>query len=300
MITTDVKYKVSDLKSDVKPIWCPGCGDFGVLSAVFRAIIDLQLDPSHLAIISGIGCSGRFPAFVNAYGFHGIHGRALPLATGTKLANPELTVLVAGGDGDAFSIGAGHLPHAARRNIDLTYVVMDNSIYGLTKGQPSATSPSDVLVQSTVKHKGRRKGTVGLLNLAQTLEPVNPIAMAIGYNIGFVARAFSARPKELNEILKAAVLHRGFSLVQVISPCTTFFDTYDLWREIAEPLPEDHDPSDRLLAFERALETDRGYMGIFYRQERPSFEDQVAKLVSQPSDAFAPTAIAPLLDAFRR
>lgn len=300
MITTDVKLKVADLKSNLKPIWCPGCGDFGVLSAVFRAIIDLQLDPSHLAIISGIGCSGRFPAFVNAYGFHGVHGRALPLATGTKLANPDLTVLVVGGDGDAFSIGAGHLPHAARRNVDLTYVVMDNSIYGLTKGQPSATSPMDVLAESTVRHKGRRKGAVALLNMAQTLEPVNPIAMAIAYNAGFVARGFSGQPKELNEILKAAVVHKGFSFVQVISPCTTFYDTYDLWREIAEPLPADHDPSDKLLAFERAQAIDRGYMGIFYRQERPSFEDQVARLVAQPTDAFAPAAIAPLLEPFRR
>ncbi len=300
MITTDVKLNIKDLKSDVKPIWCPGCGDFGVLNGVFRTVIDLKLDPSHVAIISGIGCSGRFPGFVNAYGFHGVHGRALPLATGTKLANPDLTVFVVGGDGDAFSIGAGHLPHAARRNVNLTYVVMDNSIYGLTKGQPSATSPEDVAIDSTVKNKGRRKGMAGMLNLAQSNEPLNPLAMVLAYDTSFVARSFSGRPKELNEILKAAVLHDGFSFVQVISPCTTFYNTYDMWREKAEPLPEDHDPSDRMAAFQRALETDRGYTGIFYQKERPSFEDQVAKLVAEPSDTFAPTAISGLLDRFRR
>ncbi len=300
MIKTDLKLTIKDLKSNVKPIWCPGCGDFGVLSSVFKTIIDLELDPSHVAVISGIGCSGRFPAFVNAYGFHGVHGRALPLATGVKLANPELTVFVVGGDGDAFSIGAGHLPHAARRNVDLTYVVMDNSIYGLTKGQPSATSPMDVITDSTVKNKGRRKGMIGLLNMAQTSAPLNPIAMALAYEASFVARGFSGRPKELNVILKAAVLHNGFSFVQVISPCTTFYDTYDLWRGMAEPLPEEHDPSDRAAAFSRALELDRGYIGIFYQQERPSFEDQVAKLVAQPTDAFAPAAISGLLDPFRR
>ena len=300
MITTDVKLAINDLRSGVKPIWCPGCGDFGVLNSVFRTIIDLSLDPSHVAIISGIGCSGRFPAFAKAYGFHGVHGRALPLATGTKLANPDLTVFVVGGDGDAFSIGAGHLPHAARRNVDINYVVMDNNIYGLTKGQPSATSPMDVAVDSMVTKKGRRKGMSGLLNLAQANEPVNPIALALAYDASFVARAFSAQPRELAEILKAAVLHPGFSFVQVISPCTTFYDTYSFWREFAEPLPEDHDTSDRAAAFSRALETDKGYLGIFYQKERPSFEEEISQLVAEPSDGFAPTAIAGLLDQFRR
>ncbi len=300
MITTDRKLKVKDLKSKVKPIWCPGCGDYGVLNSVFKTIINLKLNPSYVSIVSGIGCSGRFPAFANAYGFHGVHGRALPLATGVKLANPDLTVFVVGGDGDAFSIGAGHLPHAARRNVNITYVVMDNSIYGLTKGQPSATSPMDVALDSTVNNKGRRKGMAGLLNMAQANEPVNPIAMLLSYNASFVARGFSGQPRELNKILQAAVLHNGFSFVQVISPCTTFYDTYALWREIAEPLPEEHDPSDRAAAFALALEIEKGYMGIFYTQDRPSFEDQVAKLVAEPSEAFAPTAISGLLDNFRR
>lgn len=300
MITTELKLKLGDLRSDVKPIWCPGCGDFGVLSSVMKTIIELKLDPSHVAVISGIGCSGRFPAFINTYGFHGVHGRALPLATGVKLANPELTVFVVGGDGDAFSIGAGHLPHAARRNVNLTYVVMDNSIYGLTKGQPSATSPVDVAVDSTVRNKGRRKGMAGMLALAEAAEPVNPLAMVLSYGAGFVARGFSGRPKELTDILKAAVLHDGFSFVQVISPCTTFYDTYSLWRERVEPVPDEHDVTDRAAAFRLALEVDRGYIGLFYREERPSFEDQVAKVVAEPSDSYAPTAISGLLDRFRR
>jgi 2-oxoglutarate ferredoxin oxidoreductase subunit beta len=300
MITTDVKLRIKDLKTGVKPIWCPGCGDYGVLSSVMRTVIDLKLDPNHVAVISGIGCSGRFPAFIRTYGFHGVHGRALPLATGVKLANPELTVFVVGGDGDAFSIGAGHLPHAARRNVNLIYVVMDNNIYGLTKGQPSATSPADVAIDSTVTNKGRRKGMAGMLNLAQANDPLNPIAMVLSYHASFVARGFSGRPKELTEILKAAVLHDGFSFVQVISPCTTFYNTYDLWRKKAELLPKGHDATDRTAAFQLALESDRGYTGIFYQDERPSFEDQVAKLVVERSDTFAPTAINELLGRFRR
>lgn len=157
-LALDEKLTVKDLKSDVKPIWCPGCGDYGVLSSVMKVIVDKRLDPANVAVVSGIGCSGRFPAFLNAYGFHGVHGRALPLATGLKASRPDLTVFVVGGDGDAFSIGGGHLSHAARRNIDITYVVMDNEIYGLTKGQPSATSPADILELST---SGESKGNPG-------------------------------------------------------------------------------------------------------------------------------------------
>jgi 2-oxoglutarate ferredoxin oxidoreductase subunit beta len=192
----DEKLTVKDLKSDVKPIWCPGCGDFGVLSSVMKVIIDMQLDPASVAIVSGIGCSGRFPAFLNAYGFHGVHGRALPIATGLKASRPDLTVFVVGGDGDAFSIGGGHLAHAARRNIDITYVVMDNEIYGLTKGQPSATSPADILQLSTSgESKGNRKGMIGLLDTHQTEDALNPLAMLLAYNASYVARAFSGRPR---------------------------------------------------------------------------------------------------------
>jgi 2-oxoglutarate ferredoxin oxidoreductase subunit beta len=261
MITLTEPIKVKDLKSDVKPIWCPGCGDFGVLNAMLKALTDLELDPAHVTIASGIGCSGRFPAFVNAYGFHGVHGRVLPLATGIKLANPELTVFAVGGDGDAFSIGAGHLPHAVRRNVDITYVVMDNEIYGLTKGQPSPTSPLGM------ERKASPYGTYDI--------PLNPIAMVLSYGATFVARGFSSQPRELTELIKQGVQHTGFAFIQVISPCVTFYDTYARFKDIAVPIPEDHDPADRAAAIALAFKTDVQHLGIFYQEERPSHHARV-------------------------
>jgi 2-oxoglutarate ferredoxin oxidoreductase subunit beta len=270
---------VKDLKSDVKPIWCPGCGDFGVLSSVMKVIVDLRLDPSNIAVVSGIGCSGRFPAFLNAYGFHGVHGRALPLATGLKAARPDLTVFVVGGDGDAFSIGGGHLSHAARRNIDVTYVVMDNEIYGLTKGQPSATSPADILELSTSgERKGSIRGMAGLMHTHRAEEALNPLAMVLAYNASFVARAFSGHPKQLADLIRQGVEHRGFSFIQVMSPCVTFYNTYSHYREAVVDLPADHDPSDKLAAFALALDTSRIYTGVYYQERRPTFGERIEAL----------------------
>lgn len=264
MITIQEPIKVKDLKSDVKPIWCPGCGDFGVLNAMLKALSDLQLDPAHVVIASGIGCSGRFPAFVNAYGFHGVHGRVLPLATGIKVANPELVVFAVGGDGDAFSIGAGHLPHAARRNVDITYIVMDNEIYGLTKGQPSPTSPLGM------EKKASPYGTYD--------SPLNPLAMVLSYGASFVARGFSSQPRELTELIKRGVRHVGFSFIQVISPCVTFYDTYAHFKESTAPIPEDHDPLDRAAAIKLALEVNTQYLGVFYEEERASHHMSVSQV----------------------
>jgi 2-oxoglutarate ferredoxin oxidoreductase subunit beta len=278
MITT-----IKDLKSDVKPIWCPGCGDFGVLNALLKALIDLKLDPTYVVIASGIGCSSRFPVFVNAYGFHGVHGRALPLATGIKLANPELTVFAVGGDGDAFSIGAGHLPHTARRNVDITHIVMDNEIYGLTKGQPSPTSPVGM------KEKAAPYGTYD--------EPLNPIAMMLAYGASFVARGFSSQPRELAEIIKRGVQHKGFSFIQVISPCVTFFDTYAHYKETTAPLPKSHDPSDRLAAMKLALETETHYLGVFYEDDRPPHDAHVRQVQEKAGDGFS---LENLLETFTR
>jgi 2-oxoglutarate ferredoxin oxidoreductase subunit beta len=287
MVTLEMEEKltVKDLKSDVKPIWCPGCGDFGVLSSVMKVIVELRLDPASVAVVSGIGCSGRFPAFLNAYGFHGVHGRALPLATGLKASRPDLTVMVVGGDGDAFSIGGGHLSHAARRNIDITYVVMDNEIYGLTKGQPSATSPAGILNLSTSgDSKGSRKGMIGLLNAHQTEDALNPLAMVLAYNASFVGRAFSGRPKEMTDLILEGVEHRGFSFIQVMSPCVTFYNTYSHYRDGVTDLPDGHDPSDKAGAMALALDTGTFYTGLFYRQQRPTFGDRVAVMQSTPEN----------------
>jgi 2-oxoglutarate ferredoxin oxidoreductase subunit beta len=273
MITLTEPLKVKDLKSDVKPIWCPGCGDYGVFNAVLKALTDLKLDPAYVAIASGIGCSGRFPAFVNAYGFHGVHGRVLPLATGIKIANPELTVFAVGGDGDAFSIGGGHLPHAARRNVDITYIVMDNEIYGLTKGQPSPTSPVGM------EKKASPYGTYDI--------PLNPTAMVLSYGATFVARGFSSQPRELTELIKRGVQHPGFAFLQVISPCVTFYDTYARFKEITAPIPEDHDSSDRAAAMKLAMTTDVQYLGVFYQEEQMSHHARVDQVRDKAGSDFS-------------
>ena len=283
MITLEEPIAVKDLKSDVKPIWCPGCGDFGVLNALLKALSDLKLDPSHVAIASGIGCSGRFPAFVKAYGFHGVHGRVLPLATGIKTANPGLTVFAVGGDGDAFSIGAGHLPHAARRNVDITYIVMDNEIYGLTNGQPSPTSPLGM------EKKASPYGTYD--------SPLNPIAMVLSYGATFVARGFSSQPRDLTELIKRGVQHPGFAFIQVISPCVTFYDTYARFKETTRPIPEGHDPSNKVAAMTLALETQVQYLGVFYQEERPSHHAGVSKVWDRAGRDFS---LEDLLKRFER
>ena len=268
-----VKYTAADYKSDVKPIWCPGCGDFGVLSAFYKALADLNMDPANAVIVSGIGCSGRFPAFVEAYGFHGVHGRALPLATGVKMARPDLTVVTVSGDGDAFSIGGGHLPHAARRNVDLTYVVMDNEIYGLTKGQPSPTSPHGM------EKKASPYGSPDY--------PINPILMAISYGATFVARGFSGRPKEVTELMKQGILHKGFALLQIYSPCVTFNDTFDHFRQTTTHLPDDHDPANKMMAIERAMSLDPLYLGVFYKEERPTYDQIMIELREKSGSQFS-------------
>ncbi len=270
---TPASLRPADYKSEVKPIWCPGCGDYGVLSSFYKALAELGLPPHNAVIVSGIGCSGRFPAFVEAYGFHGVHGRALPLATGVKLANPGLKVVVVGGDGDAFSIGAGHLPHAARRNVDLTYIVLDNEIYGLTKGQPSPTSPHGMVKKASP--------------YGSPEYPLNPLLMALSYGASFVARGFSSRPKEMVELIKQGIQHKGFAFIQVFSPCVTFNDTYDHFRQLTLDLPADHDPSNQLMAMERALSQDPLYLGVYYREARATFHDSLDEMRARAGGEFS-------------
>ncbi len=252
----------NEYKSEVHPIWCPGCGDFGVLASFYKAVAEMRIPPEQLVVVSGIGCSSRFPAFVNAYGLHGTHGRALPLATGVKMARPELKVVTVGGDGDAFSIGMGHVPHAIRRNVDITYIVMDNEIYGLTKGQPSPTSPVGI------EKKASPYGTVE--------QPLNPLMLALATGATWVARGFSSKPKELTELIKQAVNHKGFSLLQVLSPCVTFYDTYDHFKEIVKPLPADHNSLDKASAMKYAMDEQNMFLGLFYQEQRPTFDEGFA------------------------
>jgi 2-oxoglutarate ferredoxin oxidoreductase subunit beta len=257
-------------KSELKPIWCPGCGDYGVLQAVYRALAAIGRPPHEIAFVSGIGCSSRIPGYTTAYGFNSVHGRALPIAQGIKLANPGLLVLVAGGDGDGFSIGGGHLPHAIRRNLDLTYLVMDNQVYGLTKGQLSPTSPRGLRTVSSA---------FGSLE-----DPVNPLLYVLAYGAGFVAQGTPADMAGLAAVIEQAIRFPGFSFVNVQSPCVTFGSADAQLRAHKASLErlEDtgHDPSDRLRAMDLAQHYGRRLLtGVFYRDPspRPTYESLVAE-----------------------
>ncbi|GBD12822.1 2-oxoglutarate oxidoreductase subunit KorB [bacterium HR24] len=255
---------VKDYRSDQKPVWCPGCGDFGVLSATFKALAALQLPKHQVVVVSGIGCSSRAPYFMSTFGFHGVHGRALPIATGIKLTRPDLTVLVLGGDGDLMAIGMGHLPHAAARNIDVTCVMMDNQTYGLTKAQASPTSFMGHKTKST---------PYGVI-----AKPMNPVLMALAAGATFVARGYSARPNELAQLIVEGIKHKGFSFIHVHSPCAEFYNTYDFYDQRVTEMPEGWDTRDLKAAMELALTEDRVHLGIFYREERPVYELQVREL----------------------
>jgi 2-oxoglutarate ferredoxin oxidoreductase subunit beta len=255
---TEGKLKPKNYKSHVKPTWCPGCGDFGVLSSLYQAMSTLELDPSNTVVVSGIGCSSRLPFFVRTYGFQTAHGRVLPVAMGVKIANPDLTVLAVGGDGDGFSIGAGHLAHAVRRNPDITYVVIDNEVYGLTKGQTSPTSPLGFKTKSTP--------------YGSSDAPLNPMAWVLASGVSFAARGFSGKPKDLTNLIVEGIRHPGFAFIQTMSPCPTFYNTFDLWRGRIEELPADHDPSDRMQAMAQAYRDDAIPLGVFYRKIRPTLD----------------------------
>lgn len=243
----------NDFKGKVEPDWCAGCGDFGVLNSLRKACLDLGLKPHEILTISGIGCSSNFPGFFNSYGMHTLHGRSLAVATGAKMANHELTVFVTGGDGDGYGIGGNHFTHTARRNVDLTYIVMDNEIYGLTTGQLSPTSSLDM------KTKSSPHGSIEF--------PFNPITSAIMNGATFVARGFSSDTKHLTMLMKQAIEHKGFSLISIFSPCITFnHDNTDAFFKprIKKLEDEGHDPSDWKAACEKAmLWGDVIYTGLF-------------------------------------
>lgn len=271
MVQSAVTLTLKDYKSEVKPTWCPGCGDFGVLNAAYRGLSELKLPLDETVVVSGIGCSSRFPHFMSTFGIHTVHGRALPVAQGLKMARPDLTVLAVGGDGDFFSIGAGHLIHAALRNIDITVVVMDNEIYGLTKGQTSPTSPHGHVTKST---------PFGLM-----ASQFNPIATALSLNVGFVARGYSAKPKDLAALIERGLHHKGFSFIQALSPCPTFYNTFNSWDASVASIPADHATGDKAKALALALDTEKQYLGVFFEEDRPTM-DQAAHELAQKAKEF--------------
>ena len=242
--------------------WCPGCGDYGVLSALKQALAELGKIPKDVAFISGIGCSGKISGYLHSYAFHGVHGRALPVATAVKLANRELTVIAAGGDGDGYAIGAGHFLHAVRRNPNLTYIIMDNQTYGLTKGQSSPTSQTGYVAGTSPD--------------GNPDAPLNGLAVALAAGGTFLARGFSAHPKILVDLLKQAVNHEGFSLVEVMSPCVTYnkINTYAWFKENTYYVTDDtaYDATNRNRAFDILNVEGKMPLGVIYREQRPTFE----------------------------
>jgi 2-oxoglutarate/2-oxoacid ferredoxin oxidoreductase subunit beta len=262
-----------DFRNNVKPNWCPGCGDFSVQAAMQRAAANVGLEPHDLAVVSGIGCSGRISGYVNSYGFHGIHGRSLPIAQGVKMANKDLTVIASGGDGDGFAIGMGHTIHAIRRNIDVTYIVMDNQIYGLTKGQTSPRSAMGFKTKSTPE--GSIESSLSVMELA------------LSAGAGFVAQSFSSDLKELTSLIEQGLNHKGFSLINVFSPCVTYnkVNTYDWFKENLVKLSdvEDYDSSNRAKAMNTLMENNGLVTGLIYQdKERPSYQDLVHGYSEEP------------------
>ncbi|RKY82641.1 2-oxoacid:ferredoxin oxidoreductase subunit beta [candidate division KSB1 bacterium] len=261
-----MKNTSQNYKSAIKPVWCPGCGNYAILKSLQKALSELEIEPENIVTVSGIGCSGRFSHYMNTYSLHGTHGRAVPTALGAKAARPDLTVLCVGGDGDGLGIGGGHIPHAARKNVDLTYILIDNRIYGLTKGQSSPTTPID---------KRTKTSPYGVYE-----EPLNAIAMLLAYDTSFIARISSLQMKEMVEILKEAINHKGFSVINVMSPCVTFpVLGYDTVRDLIKPIPENHDPSDKLKAMQLAYDDTKLYTGIFYKVQKPTLEDNLNKQI---------------------
>ncbi len=255
-----VQLTAKDFKGPVDPDWCPGCGDFGVLNSLQRACASLGLRPHEILTVSGIGCSSNLPGYFNGNGMHTLHGRALAVATGAKMANHELTVIATGGDGDGYGIGGNHFVHTARRNVDLTYVVMNNQIYGLTTGQLSPTSSIGMRTKSSPF------GSVEM--------PVNPITSAIMNGATYVARGYSGDIRHLTQLIIDGIQHEGFALVDVFSPCVTFNhdNGHSFFKDrVAKLEDEEHDPTDWKLACEKAMAWgDKIYTGLFFKEEIPT------------------------------
>jgi len=268
---------MSDLKLfniDEKPTWCPGCGDFGILASVKGALASLDLQPHQVHMVSGIGCGSKLPYYMRANGYDSLHGRALPVATGIKMGNHDLKVVVISGDGDGYGIGGNHFMHTMRRNPDLTHVVENNQVYGLTKGQYSPTS---------------QKGYMSTTSPEGALEvQVNPTALAMAGGASFIARGFSSDPKMLTQLIAKAIEHKGYALVDILQPCVTYnkINTNEWYRDRVYKLDDEpgYDPSDYSAAWQKALEWgERIPLGVIYQEiGRPTYEEQVSQLQPGP------------------
>jgi len=276
---------IQTYKSDVPNTWCPGCGDFSVLHALYKALGILGYETKDTVIVSGIGCSGRTPIFTSCYGFHGVHGRVLPTATGIKLANPKLHVFAIGGDGDGLAIGGGHFPHAARRNVNITYLMLDNATYGLTKGQASPTTGLNSSVRS--------------LPYGAAEDNLNPIGLALAYNAGFVARGFSGKLNQMIDLIVAAASHSGFSFLHLISPCVVFNNTYPLYTKSVTMIPETHDIKNKEAALDLWQAPKKTYVGIFHKSEQRDSYAARWKKIQELAQAKGKGDTNQLLDSYR-
>jgi 2-oxoglutarate ferredoxin oxidoreductase subunit beta len=248
---------------DYSPTWCPGCGDFGVLKSVDMAFQELRLNQEQIVIVAGIGCHGRFPHNFKTYGFHTLHGRVLPIAQGINIAKPELHVVGVAGDGDAFAIGGGHFLHAVRRNPDIAYIVLDNGIYGQTRGQPSPTTPLGFRTKITPNGNPE--------------DPVNITQYALACGISFLGRGFPGRPSHLAHLIAEGITHKGFSLIHVLNPCPTFHDT---WKEYTDKIVEigpEHNSSDREAALRLSGAQDKIAIGVLFKQERLTMAERMKR-----------------------
>jgi 2-oxoglutarate/2-oxoacid ferredoxin oxidoreductase subunit beta len=270
--TENPDVTLQDYNSSNEIAWCPGCGNFGILNAVKKALVDLQIEPHKLLVVSGIGQAGKFPHYLRCNTLNELHGRAIPAATAAKIVNPELTVLAVGGDGDGYSEGGNHFIHAMHRNVDVTYIVHNNQVYALTTGQAAPTSDRGYVTKTTP---------------GGAWEPVRALALAVASDCSFVARGFAGDIDHLAKIIGLAIRHKGFSLIEVLQPCVTFNhqNTFKWYKDRVYKLDEDanYNPNDRIAAFARALEWgDHIPTGVIYRTDRPVFEEGFLQLGPTP------------------
>jgi len=282
-----VTFTANDFKNDLKPVWCPGCGDFAVLNAVHRALAAAGCAPHETILVSGIGCSSRLPGYVETYGFNSLHGRALPIATGAKLASPRMTVVAVGGDGDGLAIGGNHFLHAARRNVDIAYFMMDNEIYGLTKGQAGPTTPTGDRTKST---------TYGNPDPS-----IDPCALAIAFGASWVARGFSGDVKGTTELMTRAIRHRGFAFLNILSPCVTWRgeEQHKELRAKTRAVPVDHDATNREAALRFTDEREHLTTGVLYDVMRPTLIEELAAIELRARGDGAPPTRDQFLRAFQ-
>lgn len=262
--------KPEDFNTNQKPTWCPGCGNWAIWGSLKKALAALGLNPWEVVVVFEIGCSGNMANFVKTYGFHGLHGRMLPVAAGVKLANHQLTVVCVAGDGGCLGEGTNHFIHLARGNHDITCLIHNNQVYGLTTGQTSPTSSRGYQSKSTPG---------GAIE-----NPLNPIALALDSGATFVARGFAGQPRHLTDLIKKAVAHRGFSVVDILQPCVTFnkVNTFDYYRSRVYRLSEiKFNPLDKKAAWNKAWEKDKIPIGVFYRETRPAYHEELPQLAKK-------------------